>query len=116
MDMITVEAAERSLTIACGAFILVLTLIAAAAWYFTIVFVNREKKASQKREKANENRIRREYAEELRKKGAASFVTQYEANERIKELERQLENTQDCLRALQVDYHRLQDLCARAKL
>lgn len=113
MEMITVEVAERSMTMACGAFVLVLTLIAAAAWYFTIVFVNREKKESRKRELANVERIRRQYREELRQQGAANFVNLYDANARIKELESQLQNNKECFTALQKDYRRLKELCER---
>jgi len=113
MDMITVEVAERSLTIACGAFILVLTLIAAAAWVFTTAFVKREKQASKKREKANVERIRKQYREELRQQGAVNFVNLYDANARIKELESQLQNNKECFTALQKDYRRLKELCER---
>ena len=113
MELITVEVAERSLTMACGAFIIVLTLIAAAAWYFTVVFVKREKQASKKREKSNVERIRKQYREELRQQGAANFVNLYDANARIKELESQLQNNKECFTALQKDYRRLKELCER---
>ena len=111
--MITIEAASRSVETLCGLFILIMVGICAAAWYFTILFAKREKKASARREKANAEKIRKEYDKELRQKGAQNFISLYDARERIRELEHELENTKMMLEAVQGEYRRLQTIASK---
>ena len=80
------EDLQRIYEIACGALVLVLTGCLGVMWVIIQGYRKQAKMTVQKRCKAYAEKV---HAEQ-RKKGAKHFVQIYEANQRIKELEREL--------------------------
>ena len=77
---------QRLYEIACGALVLVLTGGLAIMWVIVKAYEKQANINADKRIKAHESQMRKAMV----KKGADHFVKMYEANKRIKELEKEL--------------------------
>ena len=80
------EELQRVYEIACGALILVLTGGMTIMWLVIKAYEKQAKMTVRKRCRAYAEKVKKEQT----KKGADHFVKMYEANKRIKELEREL--------------------------
>jgi hypothetical protein len=107
MDLITVETASRSIDLLCGLFVIMLSLIAAAAWCFTGMYARnakRAKAAARRAEKAH-----KAVEAKMRDKGADSFVKDYETRKRIEDLNHRL-------LVAERENARLKDILERARI
>ena len=107
MDLITVETASRSIDLLCGLFIIMLSLIAAAAWCFTGIYARNAKKAQAKARRAAKEHKAAEA--KMRDKGADSFVKDYETRRRIEDLNHRLS-------VAERENARLKDILERARI
>ena len=107
MDLITVEAASRSIDLLCGLFIIMLSLIAAAAWCFTGMYARNAKRAKAAARRAA--KAHKAAEEKMRDKGADSFVKDYETRRRIEDLNQRL-------LVAERENARLKDIIERARI
>jgi hypothetical protein len=107
MDLITVEAASRSIDLLCGLFIIILSLIAAAAWCFTGMYARNAKRANAAARRAA--KAHKAVEAKMRDKGADSFVKDYETRRRIEDLNQRL-------LVAERENARLKDILERARI
>lgn len=107
MDLITVETASRSIDLLCGIFVIMLSLIAAAAWCFTGMYAQNAKKAQAKARRAA--KAHKAAEAKMRDKGADSFVKDYETRRRIEDLNQRL-------LVAERENARLKDILERARI
>lgn len=112
--MITIEEATRSLDIMTGLFI----IGAAFAVIFTYVYAwhirMKAKNAVSEKCEAEKQRMEAAYKADKRKLQTQHFVSNYEAKERIKALEKQLMQAEYDLKLERAKYERLQMIMEKA--
>lgn len=114
--MITIEAATKSFDRMTGIFFLILLIIAVVV-YIYVGYVRQKASANALSKcKAEMKKLVKRHESEIKKIQTHAFVKSFEANERIRELEQQLCETQNELRRTQENYIRLQSIAERVSI
>lgn len=114
--MITIEAATKSFDRMTGVFIFILLIIAIVV-YIYVGYVRQKASANAiSKCKAEMKKLVKRHESEIKKIQTHAFVKTFEANERIRELEQQLCETQNELRKTQENYIRLQSIAERVSI